>query len=123
MTTSQGNPTAALAYIKIEKNRLTQHHVDQELQADSCAVRLLSRALPDQKTLAASINAFINDLPKADSHVTAVSAPQSDEGKLARSVHDIVDTPAKRHPNNEERLQNLRSIYSELSLGALPKQP
>ena len=123
MTTSQGNPTAALAYIKIEKNRLTQHHVDQELQADSCAVRLLSRALPDQKTLVASINAFINDLPKADSHVTAVSAPQSDEGKLARSVHDIVDTPAKRHPNNEERLQNLRSIYSELSLGALPKRP
>ena len=78
---------------------------------------------PDQKTLVASINAFINDLPKADSHVTAVSAPQSDEGKLARSVHDIVDTPAKRHPNNEERLQNLRSIYSELSLGALPKRP
>ena len=115
VTTSRGDPNATLAYIKIERNRFTRHHVDQELQADSCAVRLLSRALPDQKALAASINAFVNDLPKAE-HAQASPAPQSDEGKLAQSVHDIVDTPVKRHPNNEERLQNLRSIYSEVSV-------
>jgi len=114
VTTSRGDPNATLAYIKVERNRFTRHHVDQELQADSCAVRLLSRTLPDQKSLAASINAFVNDLPKAE-HVQASPASQSDEGKLAQSVHDIVDTPVKRHPNNEERLQNLRSIYSEIT--------
>ncbi len=118
MTTSRGDPSAPLAYLKTERNRFTQHHVDQELQADSCAVRLLNRALPDQKALVASINAFINDLPKPVQQIPAASEPQSDEGRLARSVHDIVDTPLKRHPNNEERLQNLRSIYSELSVGA-----
>lgn len=114
VTTSRGDPNATLAYIKVERNRFTRHHVDQELQADSCAVRLLSRALPDQKALAASINAFVNDLPKAE-YAQASQAPPTDEGKLAQSVHDIVDTPVKRHPNNEERLQNLRSIYSEIT--------
>jgi predicted Zn-dependent protease len=122
MTTSRGDPNATLAYIKIERNRFTRHHVDQELQADSCAVRLLNRALPDQKALAASINAFVNDLPKAE-HAQASPTPQSDEGKLAQSVHDIVDTPVKRHPNNEERLQNLRSIYSEISVSPASKGP
>ncbi len=115
VTRSQGDPNVILSYVKIEKNRFTRHHVDQELQADSCAVRLLSRALPDQTALAESINAFVNDLPKSE-QVPGSPAPQSDEGKLARSVHDVVDTPVKRHPNNEERLQNLRSIYAEISV-------
>lgn len=119
VTGSRGDPNLILAYVKVEKNRFTQHHVDQELQADSCAVRLLSRALPDQKALAASINAFVSDLPGPES-VTA-SPLQSDEGRLARSVHDIVDTPLKRHPNTEERLQNLRSIQIEIGAGVPPK--
>lgn len=118
VTGSRGDPNLILAYVKVEKNRFTRHHVDQELQADSCAVRLLSRALPDYKALAASINAFVNDLPKAE-QVSAPPPPQSDETRLERSVHAIVDTPIKRHPNNQERLQNLRAIYAEITAGAL----
>ncbi len=98
--------------LRTNSNAMTK--LNSGMQADSCAVRLLSRALPDQKALAASINAFVSDLPKAE-HAQASPTPQSDEGKLAQSVHDIVDTPVKRHPNNEERLQNLRSIYSEIT--------
>ena len=113
MTGSRGDPNLVLAHVKVEKNRFTRHHVDQELQADSCAVRLLSRALPDQPSLAASINAFVDDLPKPEQE-SASATPQTDEAKLARSVHDVVDTPIKRHPNNQERLQNLRSIQAEI---------
>ena len=112
MTGSRGDPNLILNYVKVEKGRFTQHHVDQELQADSCAVRLLSRALPDQQALAASINAFIADLPPPQEQNTAASA--TDEAKLARSVHDVVDTPVKRHPTNRERVQNLQSIKAEI---------
>ena len=122
MGASRGDPNAILAYVKVERNRLTQHHVDQELQADSCAVRLLSRALPDQKALAASINAFVKDLPKAE-QAKASTPLGPDESKLVQSVHDIVDTPVKRHPNNQERLQNLRSIYSEISVSPSASRP
>jgi predicted Zn-dependent protease len=116
VTGSQGDPTLILAHVKAEKNRFTRHHVDQELQADSCAVRLLGRALPDENALAASIDAFVADLPKAEAAAPAAT-PQTDEGKLQRTVHDIVDTPVKRHPNTQERLRNLRSIQAEIASG------
>ncbi len=122
VTGSQGNPNLILSYVKVEKNRFTRHHVDQELQADSCAVRLLSRALPDQQALAASINAFVQDLPTPEQATGPTPSP-TDEGKLARSVHDIVDGPVRRHPNNDERLQNLRSITAEIGAGAPPQRP
>lgn len=117
VTGSQGDPTLILSHVKVEKNRFTRHHVDQELQADSCAVRLLGRALPDEKALAASIDAFVSDLPKAEPATAAAATRSTDDGKLQRTVHDIVDTPIKRHPNNPERLQNLRSIYAEITSG------
>ena len=55
-------------------------------------------------------------------NIRAKVAP-SDEGKLAQSVHDIVDSPVKRHPNNEERLQNLRSITAEIGAAAPSQRP
>lgn len=122
ISSAKSDPNAILAHLKVEKNRFTQHHIDQELQADSCAVRLLSRALPDQKALATSLNAFLNDLSKPE-RKPPLPPPQSDEEKLTRSLHEIVDTPVKRHPNNEERQQNLRSIYAEIAPGAPLKRP
>jgi predicted Zn-dependent protease len=116
VTGSRGDPNLVLSYIKAEKNRFTRHHVDQELQSDSCAVRLLDRALPDRNALAASIDAFVRDLPEAEA-ATAPSTAQSDEARLARTVHEVVDSPIKRHPNNQERLQNLRAIYAEIGAG------
>lgn len=59
VTGSRGDPTLILSHVKVEKNRFTRHHVDQELQADSCAVRLLSRAPPDEKALVGSVPAVI----------------------------------------------------------------
>lgn len=122
ISSAKSNPNVILAHVKVEKNRFTQHHIDQELQADSCAARLLSHALPDQKALATSLNAFLNDLSKPE-RKPPLPPPQSDEEKLTRSVHEIVDTPVKRHPNNEERQQNLRSIYAEIAPGAPLKRP
>lgn len=119
---ARSDPNVVLAHVKVEKNRFTQHHIDQELQADSCAAKLLSRVFPDRQSLAAALNAFIKDLPKAEPNV-AQPPPKSDAEKLAAATHDIVNTPVKRHPNSEERQQNLRSIYAEITAGAPAKRP
>jgi len=107
MTVTRNDPNALFAFVKAEKNRYTQHHVDQELQADSCAVRLLSRVLPDRAALAESINVFMKDLPPP----TAAPKPATNAGPLA----GIVDSPLKRHPTTNERLQNLRAIYADVT--------
>ena len=53
----RGNSSVILAQGKVEAIRFTQHHADQELQADACAVRLLSRTFPDPRRLATAIDA------------------------------------------------------------------
>ena len=120
ISSAKSDPNAILARVKAEKNQFTQHHVDQELQADSCATRLLSRALPDQQAVANSLNAFLKDLSPP-----ATTPPQtpatSDAEKLGQSVHDVVNSPIKRHPNTQERLQNLRAIYAEIASSAPAK--
>jgi hypothetical protein len=106
-------PGAILAHVKAEKNLFTRHHIDQELQADSCAARLLSRVLPDAQALADSLNAFLRDLPPPEP-VAPRPVAQTQADKLAETVSDIVDTPMRRHPTSEERFQNLKAIYGEV---------
>jgi Zn-dependent protease with chaperone function len=72
VTNVRVDPNLLLNYVKVQKGRFTKYHVDQELQADSCAVRLLSRTL-DRQALTASVDAFIADLPQ----VPAESASQA----------------------------------------------
>ncbi len=117
----RSTPSSILTHVKAEKNKFTRHHVDQELQADSCAARLLGAALPDNKALAASINAFLQDLSKPEPQAPLTPA-RSEQEKLSRSMHEIVDTPVRRHPNNDERQKNLQSIYREIEPGGSLKR-
>ena len=107
------DPSVILAHVKVGKDIFSQHHSDQELQSDSCAVRLLSRVLPDRQELANTIDAFVQDLPPPEPS-TPRSTPKNDAEKLAGFGHEIVDTPLKRHPNTQERSANLRGIYQEV---------
>jgi len=117
VTNTRIDPNLLLNYVKVQKGRFTKYHVDQELQADSCAVRLLSRALPDATALAAAVDAFVADLPRPQEVQTNTQSSLADAGKLARSVQEVVDSPLKRHPSNQERVQNLRSIRAEIRAG------
>jgi hypothetical protein len=83
------------------------------LQADSCAVKLLSRVFPDAQGLTDSIKAFLKDLPPAEPDKSA-PLPQSELEKAAASVQDVVNSPVKRHPNSQERTQNLNTVYMEI---------
>ncbi|MGV8920084.1 MAG: M48 family metalloprotease [Pseudomonas sp.] len=114
MKSAPSNPKAVVDRIKLEKNQFTRHHIDQELQADSCAVKMLTRVYPDRQQLAASISAFIKDLPPAGPSDAPVK--QSNQAEmLAGNVEDIVKTPALRHPNTQERKANLEKIYKEVT--------
>lgn len=108
------NPNAVVDHVQIEKNRFTQHHVDEELQADSCAARLLARTLPDA-ALAESLRTFLADLPPVDPVTPPAAPPTNNAERLAQSVDQIVDTPVKRHPTSAERTANLREMYAEVT--------
>lgn len=116
MSGVRNNPEVILAHVKLGKDLFTRHHIDQELQADSCAVKLLSRVFPDGEGLTDSIKAFLKDLPPLELDNPA-PRPQSDIERVGASVHDVVNTPIKRHPNSQERAQNLNAIYVEIKKG------
>lgn len=119
---AKANPSALVAQAKLRKDVFTRHHVDQELQlqADSCSARLLGRYLPSPRELAEALKAFIHDLPPPEPATPTVAARNEAE-KLSATVHDLVDSPVKRHPTPQERLQNLRAIYNELVKGVPAK--
>jgi Zn-dependent protease with chaperone function len=114
IATAGSNPEAVVSSVKIGKDQFIRHHIDQELQADSCATRLLSRVYPDRQQLEKSLNVFISDLPK----MLPVAAPPpaaSAAERLAATVHEVVQNPINVHPNSTERVENLRKMYSAVS--------
>ena len=107
------DPKVILARVKAKKNLFTRHHIDQELQADSCAAKLLGRVFPDPRRLAESLNAFLRDLAPSESGKSRPAA-SSPANPLVETTTDIVDSPVRRHPTSEERVRNLRAIYQEV---------
>ncbi len=179
ITNVKNDPGAVLANVKVGKEIYARHHSDQELQADSCSARLLSRVHTKPKELAKDLDAFIKDLPPMDgaagasnaaapvnaaapgtaaapvnpaapaitapvnpaapattaspaAPATAAPAPPAKTSKkgskaakeaevateLAAAAHEIVASPAARHPNTAERVANLDAIYKELTTPA-----
>lgn len=113
MSKAGSNPKIILEHVKAKKDIYSKHHADQELQSDSCAARLLDRMLPDHKELASTLDAFIKEMPRAEPSAPK-RPPKDDAEKLAAISHDIVNTPLRRHPNTQERFENLRSIFQEI---------
>jgi len=122
LLSSRTNPTAVVAKVKLGKNQFIRHHIDQELQADSCAARILSRTLPDRQQLAGSLNAFLKELPKPEASIPE-HAPATEVEKLAASVHEIVEKPIKVHPTSVEREKNLQAMYVEISQTKISSKP
>jgi hypothetical protein len=113
VSNARGNPSIIMEHVKVGKNLFTRHHIDQELQSDVCAVKLLDRTFMDDQKLTNFIQVFLRDLPAPEPEKRA-SAPMTDVERLAASVHEIVHTPIQRHPTSTERAGNLNAIYSEV---------
>lgn len=111
---ARANPEAVLSRVKVGKNMFIRHHIDQELQADSCATRLLSRVFSDRRELEDALNGFLKDLPKTPPAAPA-PRPATDAERLTASVHEVVDKPIDVHPSSAEREANLRAMYSAVA--------
>lgn len=99
---------ALLKNVTISKNNYVRHTMDQELQADACAARLIFGAYPGGKELSASTTAFISSLPSAKP-----PAPQSSP-EFPAVMHNFVKLPADRHPTSAERTKHLREVQDNL---------
>ena len=108
---STKNPGAVLAYGTALKKLFVNFTEQQELQADSCAVRLMSQRYPDSKGLAAKLKKV--DL--ALGPITPETAPTA-EGPQGNTVIDqikyLADGVMERHPHTQQRRKNLQSTFS-----------
>ena len=83
-----------------------QHYGDQELQADSCAVRVLYVALDNPVEVDKAIGAFIATLPADAPPAKATGGGPGGVGDLVVEVSQPVD----RHPSTRERIDNLKAV-------------
>lgn len=83
-----------------------QHYGDQELQADSCAVRVLYVALDNPVEVDKAIGAFIATLPADAPPAKATGSGPGGVGDLVVEVSQPVD----RHPSTRERIDNLKAV-------------
>ncbi|MGZ5139730.1 MAG: M48 family metalloprotease [Burkholderiales bacterium] len=118
MSSVRGNPSVILSHVKVQKNFFTQHHIDQELQADSCAARVLSRVFADKGQLASSLQAFLKDLPNVAATKPVQQQSRNSIENEANAAYSIVKDPIRRHPTTQQRYDNLRTIYYEITRGA-----
>jgi Zn-dependent protease with chaperone function len=93
-----------------------QHYADQELQSDSCAVRVLNEALDDNRDVEAAIASFIASLQPDASSPSSPGAEKKQAGAGNAGVVALgglvkeVSNPIDRHPSSRERVDNLNAM-------------
>lgn len=120
------NPASLLAYGTSLKKLFVNFSEAQEMQADSCAVRMLAKRNPDSKMLAAKIR-------KID-QLLGPAGPETVEGPQGNSLADHLkymgDGIMERHPTTNKRRANLQTAFatataptgSTQALGLAPSQ-
>lgn len=121
-----GKPENLLKRVTLEKDTYVRHEIDQELQADACAVRILDRAYPNDPKVSMAIEAFLKDLPKNEAAPKLVQ-PAKQPAPIAGApsqvnqavqvnllTQELVKSPASRHPTSAERVSNLETAYVEV---------
>lgn len=109
MNASRSDPRAIIGILNTGKEMLSRYHVDQEIQADACAARLLRDIFNDNREFSASIKQFLDTLPKAKPEQ---AAKMQDEWGL---LGEFVTRPIDRHPNTAERIAHLDEMQVEIS--------
>ena len=128
-------PAAVVSLVLAGKLLFEKHFVNQELQSDACAVRLVDRTLKDPRRVRASIQAFVNALTPSDRPNDRPAAPgralrpggasaalvPPGTADSAGDVVELVTRPIDRHPSTEARIQNLNAMLRTLQ--AAPVRP
>lgn len=106
MKSAGSEPQAVVQLLVGGKLLFEKHSEQQELQADSCGMRLLDDGRAGDSRLLAAVTAFANSLPKPQ------PAVKEDDGLAA--VIDLVQRPVDAHPNTVDRKKNLDQMLVEL---------
>ena len=120
-------PAAVVSLVLAGKLLFEKHFINQELQSDACAVRLVDRTLKDPHRVRASIQAFVNaltpnDRPAAPGRTVRpggagpalVPPGTTDSADSAGDLVTLVTRPIDRHPSTEARIQNLNAMLRTL---------
>ena len=123
-------PAAVVSLVLAGKLLFEKHFINQELQSDACAVRLVDRTLKDPHRVRASIQAFVNaltpnDRPAAPGRtvrpggagpalVPPGTTDSADSADSAGDLVTLVTRPIDRHPSTEARIQNLNAMLRTL---------
>lgn len=129
MRQANSEPAAVVSLVLTGKLLFEKHFVNQELQSDACAVRLVDRTLKDPRRVRASILAFVNGLTAHDKAALPgkVVRPSGTESALvppagvedAGDLVELVTRPIDRHPSTEARIQNLNAMLRTLPTAPL----
>jgi predicted Zn-dependent protease len=111
------NPEAVLALAAGTKGLFSKHFQDQELQADACATRMVMRIFPQPEMAKKALRDFTESLGKLEPEV-APPAPTNTVERYAVTLHVMVDTPFRRHPNTSLRRQNIDQMYAQMNMVA-----
>ncbi len=90
-----------------------KHSETQELQADSCGVRVLDNAFNDNRRVVAALQSFADTLEKPKARPVKTSTQNASAAQLDNLV-DLVKRPVDAHPSTEERIKNLREMLVEI---------
>jgi len=103
---NEKNPQAVLQYALKVKNLFVNFTEDQELQADSCAMRFMANTYPDKVALHHKLEHVVQQLGPI-TPAQQLSA-NTDPNTLPDVLKHLTDGVYERHPNTERRAQNLR---------------
>lgn len=108
---SATNPGKMMAYSNELMTRFVVFSKSQELQADSCAVRLLDGLYSDKKRLAQVIRAYQSSLGPP------VAAAGETGNQLDMFISNLkkMDKLDDQHPNSKERVENLDKMLAEVA--------
>ena len=123
------NPGPVLGLLMSGKLQFEQHFSSQELHADGCGIRLLSRAVGG-RALIPVVQEYANSLVATRPTETSKTTPeaarslpigvQNTADALQKTTADLqnlyqfVTRPVDRHPAPKERIDNLRRVVSKL---------
>ena len=108
------NPEAILSLAASSKGLFSKHFQDQELQADACATKMVMRIFPQPEISRKALRDFTESLGKLDPE-PPVAAPTTTLERYAVSLHVMVNSPFRRHPNTVVRRQNIDQMVAQMS--------
>lgn len=111
------DPEAILSLAAGTKGLFSKHFQDQELQADACATKMVMRIFPQPEISRKALRDFTESLGKLDPEPPLITPTTSIE-RYAVSLHVMVVSPFRRHPNTVLRRQNIDQMVAQMSAAA-----